>query len=546
MRAPRRVPTPLVALPALALLAGCVSAPAGGQDEPAPDPAPHSAAEPQDAPESVPGDSIPEDCDTDPEPDKRQLRGAWLTTVRNIDWPSEPGLDADQQREELREWLDRAADLRLNAVYFHVRPTADAVYESEYESWARYLTGEQGGDPGYDPLAYAVEQAHLRGLELHAWFNPYRVGWEDPDLAGLTDDHPAERNPEWLIVHDEQGYLDPGNPDVREWVGDVVLDVVERYDIDGVHFDDYFYPYPGGGGEFADDESWEEHGGDFDDRDQWRRDNINRLIAGVHERIQDTEPWVQFGVSPFGVWRNADSDSTGSDTSALQSYDAQHADTRTWIQEGWIDNVIPQLYWERGRPDADYEVLVPWWSEEVADTDVDLYIGQAAYRVGEQGWTDDDALSRQLDFNTEHPRVGGDVYFSLASLTGPAAGAMEHLLDHHYTRPALPPQASGADQGPPAVADLSAERSGDEVHLQWSPVEQARFFAVYRVPGAEGEDDPCDLADAAHLVDLVGAEDEETQSWTGSAPDDSGARFYVTALDPYRTEGAVGPAAAVE
>lgn len=538
MARPRRPSTPLAAALVLAASA-CVADPSPPDD---------SAAEP-----------IPADCATDAEVPKRELRGAWLTTVRNIDWPSEPGLSAAEQRAELVEWFDLAADLRLNAVYFHVRPTADAVYASELEPWARYLTGEQGGDPGLDPLAEAVELAHERGIELHAWFNPYRVGWEDPDLDGLVDDHPVSENPDWLVVHDDQGYLDPGNPDVRDWVTRVVLDVVTRYDIDGVHFDDYFYPYPGSGADFEDDASFADHGDGFDDRDAWRRENVNQLIRAVHEGIQQTRPWVQFGVSPFGVWRNADTDPTGSDTRALSSYDALHADTRTWVQEGWIDNVIPQVYWERGRDGADYEVLVPWWAEEVAGTDVDLYIGQAAYRAGDDGWTSDTALSDLLDLNAEHPEVAGDVYYSLGSLADNADAAISEVLDTHYTRPALPPPAHGGDDPPEPVADLRAERDGEAVELHWSPPEGARQFAVYRVPDPDADTDAdsdtgsgadhdglCVLADATHLVDVVGAAEGDTQSWTDPTGGDPGARYQVTALDAYRQESAPGPGARLD
>jgi uncharacterized lipoprotein YddW (UPF0748 family) len=487
--------------------------------------------------------AVPDDCATDPGHPKRQLRAAWLTTVRNIDWPSEAGLPAEEQQAELRDRLDSAVDLGLNAVFLHVRPTADALYASEYEPWARYLTGEQGGAPGYDPLEFAVAEAHARGLELHAWFNPYRVGWRDPDLENLTDDHPARRNPDWLVEYGEEGYLDPGNPDVRAWVGDVVLDVVERYDVDGVHFDDYFYPYPADGEEFDDDASWEAHGGDFTDRGDWRRGNVNRLIADIHGRIRDTKPWVRFGVSPFGIWRNADSDPEGSDTGGLESYDAQYADTRAWIRDGTVDYVVPQLYWHRGFATADYDELVPWWSEQVAGTGVDLYVGQAAYRVGESDFGGADALSRQLDLNAEYPEVTGDVYFSMGDLTGRAAEAMDRVAEDHYRSPALPPRADGGEAAPAPVRDLAVDAGGDGVRLEWGAVEGARSYAVYRVPGEGG--DLCDLADGEHLLAVVGA-DGGAAGYTDAAPVDGPVRYHVTVLDAYRTESAPSPAARVE
>ncbi|WP_159945208.1 MULTISPECIES: glycoside hydrolase family 10 protein [unclassified Nocardiopsis] len=473
--------------------------------------------------------------------DRHRMRGAWLTTVRNIDWPSEPGLPADEQRAELDAYLDDAAALGLNAVFLHVRPTADAVYASELEPWARYLTGEQGGDPGYDPLEYAVAGAHERGLELHAWFNPYRVGFQDPDVESLVPEHPARRNPDWMVRYGDEAYLDPGNPEVRAWVTGVIMDVVERYDVDGVHFDDFFYPYPKAGEEFDDDATWREHGDGFDDRDGWRRDNVNRLVAGVHERIQETKPWVRFGISPFGIWRNDTSDPTGSATSGLESYSAQHADTRAWIREGTVDYVAPQLYWHRGFDTADYEVLADWWSAEVEGTGVDLYIGQAAYRVGEDGWTGRDALSAQLDYSGALPGVGGDVYFSIKNLRTQAADAYAALSAAHYGQPALPPRAQAPGERGPlagAVGDVTARDADGRVDVAWEEAEGARFYAVYRLPAdlARTASGPGEARCAALAsADLVGVTGRTELSDT--APLDGGAGYVVTALDDYRAEG---------
>ncbi|WP_285728778.1 family 10 glycosylhydrolase [Nocardiopsis sp. ATB16-24] len=470
--------------------------------------------------------------------DKRQMRGAWLTTVGNIDWPSKPGLSAEEQKKEMDERLDEAVDLDLNTVFLHVRPTADAVYESDMEPWSKYLTGEQGGDPGYDPLEYAVEEAHKRGLELHAWFNPYRVGMNS-DIEELADDHPAKENPDWLVTHGREGYFDPGNPDVRNWVTDVIMDVVERYDIDGVHFDDFFYPYPAENATFDDDESWEEHGEGFDDRDQWRRNNVNQLIRDVDERIEETKPWVRFGISPFGIWRNDTSDSSGSPTSGLESYSAQHADTRAWIREEIIDYVVPQLYWERGFDDADYEKLVPWWSEEVKDTDVDLYIGQAAYRAEDKGWNDK-TLSKQLDYSSDYSEVDGDVYFSFKSLKNVGEKAYERVRDDHYGDPVLPPLADESRDGEPtvgAVEGLDATTDDDRTKLEWQPVEGARSYAVYKLDSedaakvATGDlEQYCDVLSEDNLVAMTGETSVKEKT-------DEDASYVVTALDDYRVEG---------
>ncbi|CAL9606053.1 hypothetical protein SUDANB121_05549 [Nocardiopsis dassonvillei] len=472
---------------------------------------------------------------------ERRMRGAWLTTVRNIDWPSEPGLPAAEQQAELDAYLDDAVAMGLNAVFLHVRPTADAVYASDREPWARYLTGEQGGDPGYDPLEYAVARAHERGLELHAWFNPYRVGLQEPDIENLVDDHPVKRNPEWLVDYGTEAYVDPGNPEVREWVTGVIMDVVERYDIDGVHFDDFFYPYPKDGEEFDDDASWEAHGGDFDDRGDWRRDNVDQLMRDVHGAIGESKPWVSFGVSPFGIWRNQATDPTGSPSSGLQSYDAQYADTRTWIREGTVDYVAPQLYWERGFGTADYEALADWWANEVEGTGVDLYIGQAAYRLGEDGWTGDDALSTQLDYSGGMEQVDGDVYFSIRSLRENPA-AVDDLLGVHYADPALPPRTDSGEEEARvgAVAGVSARAGDDGVEVRWDAAEGARFYAVYRLPAAAAEAGDATVCEELTPANLVGVTGTTGFTDTGAGDD---AVYAVTALDDYRAQGPVGEVA---
>ncbi|WP_026122473.1 glycoside hydrolase family 10 protein [Nocardiopsis halotolerans] len=491
--------------------------------------------------------AAPVRCDVNGEEDGRRMRGAWLTTVRNIDWPSEPGLPAEEQKAELDAYLDDAVDMGLNAVFLHVRPTADALYESDLEPWARYLTGEQGGDPGYDPLEYAVAGAHERGLELHAWFNPYRVGFQDPDVENLTEDHPARRNPGWLVDYGDEAYLDPGDPEVRAWVSRVVLDVVERYDVDGVHFDDFFYPYPVQGEEFDDDASWEAHGDGFDSRADWRRDNVNQLIADVHAGIERIRPWVSFGISPFGIWRNDSTDPAGSATSGLQSYDAQYADTLAWIEEGTIDYVAPQLYWERGFGVADYEVLADWWAQRVEGTGVDLYIGQGAYRVGEEGWESESALSTQLDYSGGLPQVDGDVYFSIGSLRSNAADAYARLAGDHYDGPALPPRSDAPGGREPlvgAVGGVTAQTVEDGVDVEWEAVEGARFYAVHRLPadaaGSGVGEGLCAAVTADRLVGVTGR-----TGLTDTAPAEDGVRYVVTALDDYRAQGPVGEVADV-
>ncbi|WP_329130181.1 family 10 glycosylhydrolase [Streptomyces sp. NBC_01476] len=368
----------------------------------------------------------------------RELRGMWIASVTNTDWPSEPGLPAAQQRRELLDLLDLAVERRLNAVMFQVRPTADAFWPSPYEPWSRYLTGTQGRDPGWDPLGTAVHEAHRRGLELHAWFNPYRVAMtEDPGT--LAAGHPVRRHPEWAVPFGGKLYYNPGLPEVRRFVEDAMLDAVRRYPLDAVHWDDYFYPYPVAGQTFQDDDAYARYGAGFPDRDAWRRNNTDLLVHETAARIKRIRPRTRFGISPFGVWRNAATDPLGSATTAgVQTYDDLHADTRRWVREEWIDYIAPQVYWNIGFAAADYATLVPWWSDVVTGTRVRLYIGEALYKVGVAGqppaWQDPAELTRHLDLCAGHPEVRGNIYFSATQVAADPLGAMSLVAERYKFR----------------------------------------------------------------------------------------------------------------
>ncbi|WUQ07967.1 family 10 glycosylhydrolase [Streptomyces sp. NBC_00250] len=372
------------------------------------------------------------------------FRGMWIATVANRDWPSRAGLTAEEQRAELVAHLDTAVERRLNAVVLQVRPTADALWPSPYEPWAQYLTGTQGRDPGWDPLGTAVEEAHARGLELHAWFNPYRVA-NHTDPTRLVAGHPARLHPEWVLPYGGKLYYNPGLPEVRAFVQDAMLDALRRYDIDAVHWDDYFYPYPVAGQVFADDEAYARYGGDFPDKASWRRNNTDLLVSETAARIKALKPQVAFGVSPFGVWRNIATDPEGSDTRAgVQTYDDLYADTRKWIREGWIDYVVPQLYWNIGLPAADYAKLLPWWDAVVRGTGVGLYIGEALYKAGDPAhpaaWQDPKELSRHLELAAGYRAVGGHCYFSAKEVAADPIGAMTTVVADHYPTRVRPPR----------------------------------------------------------------------------------------------------------
>jgi uncharacterized lipoprotein YddW (UPF0748 family) len=371
--------------------------------------------------------------------DEGETRAAWIATVDNIDWPSRPGLPPSDQQQEYRALLDDLRQHGLNTVIVQVRPTADAMWPSPYEPWSHWLTGVQGKDPGYDPLAFLVEEAHARGLKFHAWFNPFRVS-KQADVAKLVAEHPARQHPDWVFEYGGQLYYDPGEPAVREFVTQVVIDVAQRYAIDGVHFDDYFYPYPVQGAQIPDGETFNAHGAGVGNVGDWRRQNVDRLVAGVSERLAALNRDVEFGISPFGIWRNRATDPRGSATSGLQSYDATYADSYAWVRNGWVDYIAPQVYWEIGHPAADYAALVPWWAEAVAGTRVELYMGQAAYKVGSSPAWDDGELADHLALNREHAEVRGDVFFSARSLSTNGAAAMERVTAEHYS---CPPAGTG-------------------------------------------------------------------------------------------------------
>ncbi|MEV6014139.1 family 10 glycosylhydrolase [Streptomyces sp. NPDC051997] len=373
----------------------------------------------------------------------RAMRGLWLATASNRDWPSRTGLSAARQRAELLGLLDTAVRLRLNTVFFQVRPAADALWPSPYEPWSRCLTGVQGKDPGWDPLGTAVREAHARGLELHAWFNPYRVSGQ-PDPARLAPSHPARLHPDWTVRHGGKLYYNPGLPPVRTFVRAAMLDAVRRYRLDGVHWDDYFYPYPVRGERFDDDAAYAEHGGGFSSRAAWRRHNIDLLVQEMAAGIKKARPGVRFGISPFGVWRNASTDPLGSPTRAgVETYDDLYADTRKWVRQRWVDYICPQLYWNIGFAAADYARLLPWWAAVARGTGVGLYAGEALYKAGDPAqpaaWQDPAELSRHLTLARRYPEVGGHVFFAASEAGADRVGAMARVVADHYRQPAKPP-----------------------------------------------------------------------------------------------------------
>jgi uncharacterized lipoprotein YddW (UPF0748 family) len=461
----------------------------------------------------------------------RQLRAMWLTTVRNSDWPSRPGLDEQTIKAEYRGWLDLAQRMNHNAIFVHVRPSGDAFWPSRFAPWSQWLTGRADGQgPGWDPMAFMVAETHARNLEFHAWFNPYKAG-QVGAMQALPPNHPLHQHPDWAVTYpagssSARVYFNPGIPQARRFVEDSILELAEKYDIDGVHFDDFFYPYPSSGQDFPDDAAFATFGAGAAKGD-WRRQNVNLFIQEMHTRIKKLKPWVKFGVSPFGIWRNQTTDPRGSATSGLQSYDAIYADTRLWVTEGWLDYIVPQIYWHIGFDVANYAVLLPWWSALVSGTSVQLYIGQADYRIGQKGvWADPAEIDRQLALNGGY-KVSGSVHFSARQVRDNQLGAVLRYRDAHYSGPALVPampQLPGVRPQPPTLAGAQRD-DGGAVKLTWrgdAGLPSSRH-AVYRV----------DLATqgAAQLIATMPG-GPGTRSWTDPAAEPGQTYAYcVTTLD---------------
>ncbi|HEY1488483.1 MAG TPA: family 10 glycosylhydrolase [Micromonosporaceae bacterium] len=505
-------------------------------------------------------------CTVNPATPKRQFRAVWIATVQSLDWPS--STDEATAKAQFIHELDYAVSKNMNAVIVQIRPTADAFWPSPYEPWSGYLTGVRGQDPGWDPLAFMVSAAHARNLEFHAWFNPFRASMPATsassteaggDIDKLAPTSPLREHPDWAVTYPvgtaaSQLYYNPGIPAVRAYVENAIMDAVSRYDIDGVQFDDYYYPYPAAGQDFGDDATFAQYGAGFTSKADWRRNNIDQFIQEIGARIHAAKPWVRFGVSPFGIWRNNTSDPLGSATSGSESYDTTYSDTRLWVAKGWVDYVAPQIYWNIGFAVADYAALVPWWSSVVAGTNVQLYIGQANYKQGAAGqgapWFDPGEISKHLTFNEAYPNVDGDIFFREQIVESDPIGSTTQLVADHYTHPALIQANTHTAAKPlmfPVVTSV-ARTSAGTVDLRWhstasgvGPFGSVTSYAIYRFDGLTAPG-TCGLADASHLVASLRATPGAAQRWIDPTAQAGHAyTYYVTALDRNWNESAAGP-----
>lgn len=415
--------------------------------------------------------------DLDAPPVPREFRGVWIATVDNIDWPSKPGLPVDSQKAELLSLLDHAARIRLNAVILQVRPAADALYRSTLEPWSVYLTGRNGRppQPAWDPLAFAVAEAHRRGMELHAWFNPYRARFRG-DRGPLSSRHVSRTMGSAVKRYGQYLWMDPGEPSVRAHTTRVILDVVRRYDIDGVHIDDYFYPYPerdrrGRVIPFPDNASWSRYqrsGGTLE-RDAWRRRNVDLLIEALYRGIKAEKRWVKFGISPFGIWRPG----YPSSVRGLDAYDVLFADSRRWLVEGWLDYFTPQLYWAVGASQQSYPELLEWWASQ-NQRGRHLWPGNGTYKVtnvGSARWPASEML-QQINLTRDRPGAGGNVHYNMTALVRSVDALADKLATGPYMGPALVPASPWLATSAPPTPVVSMTRSPRAISLRISPADR--------------------------------------------------------------------------
>lgn len=473
---------------------------------------------------------------------KREFRGVWIATVANIDWPSKPGLNSDIQKAELIRILDEHQKTGMNAIMLQIRPATDALYGKSRELWSRFLTGKQGQAPTpyYDPLEFAIEEAHKRGIELHAWFNPYRATFDLID-ANTSPKHITKQKPEWFFTYGGKKLFNPGLPEVRQYIIGVIMDVVRNYDIDGVHFDDYFYPYPEANQPLKDAESFSKYGKAFKNIDDWRRNNVDTLIHALSDSIHATKKYMKFGVSPFGIWRNKSQDPLGSISNGFDGYGKLYADARKWVQKGWLDYLNPQIYFPFGYDVAPYDKLTDWWADNAFGKHV--YIGHAVYRATEkrQAWVSKSQLPDQIRYLRKNSNIQGSVYFSSKSLTNNLAGFQDSLRNDFYRYPALTPTMEWLDAVKPnAPAELTAKKSEKGIELNWkegaaaSDGEKAYGYMVYRFKRGER----IDIEQAKQIIS-ISFDSSKTSYLDSTAQANQSYIYVVSAIDRLKNESAL-------
>lgn len=442
---------------------------------------------------------------------KREFRGVWVATVTNIDFPNRKGQSPTDLESDWRELVSFYEERNFNAIIAQIRPVSDAFYSSKLAPWSRFLTGQQGQNKdGFDPLEMMIKETKKKGLEFHAWLNPYRATMT-LDTTNLAKTHPLSQHPEWAIQYGNKWYLNPGLPEVRNYITEIIEEILINYDIDAIHFDDYFYPYKIAGLNFPDSLDFAKSGFGFFNVEDWRRHNVDVLIEQISKKIKAIAPHVKFGISPFGVWRNQDRDPVnGSETRAGQtSYDDLYADVIKWMDEGWIDYLVPQLYWHIGYPPADYEKLINWWNDRGYERHI--YIGQGAYKIGdnpEKAWYSRDEMPKQIRLSREQSNILGNIYFSSKSLRRNPLGITDSLANNYYQNKALIPQMNYLEVTELAPPNLDKiKRKKDKIRLCWSRTEkiiEPGYCVIYRFK----DNNPGEFDDPRNILAITEVSDK--------------------------------------
>ena len=464
-------------------------------------------------------------------PPKREFRGAWLHTVAQTKYAamSERGM-----KQYFSRLLDLLHEAGINTVIFQIRPQADAWYNSSLEPWSEFITGRVGRNPGWDPLAYMVDECHRRNMDIHAWINPYRVKLTARESAFRETFIRKNRN--WIVRYGSSLWFDPGIPDCREHIVKVVSEIVKNYDIDGIHMDDYFYPYPIAGLNFPDDASFRNYGKsqgyNSSQKDDWRRNNVNTLVRELHETIRNTKPWVRFGISPFGIYRNIKQDPQGSETDGLSNYDDLYADALLWMKEGWIDYCVPQLYWEIGHSRADYQTLAEWWGK--LNFASSIYVGQDIVRTMNPG-----QLQEKMTLVRNNDGLKGNCFWPAYELENNTGYIVDSLVMNYHYYPSLPPVDLLAEhRAPEPVYELDL-RDDYKIgkHLSWktirprSEIERPAYFVIYRfLKGYEPEN----IEDPRNIIGIT----QNHHFVLPSHPYSGDWLYVVTALSRVHSESA--------
>ena len=463
---------------------------------------------------------------------KREFRGAWIQAVNG----QFRGIPTEKLKQTLIDQLNSLQGAGINAIIFQVRPEADALYASQLEPWSRFLTGVQGQAPSpyWDPMQFMIDECHKRGMEFHAWINPYRV--KTSLKSELSPNHLYNIHPEWFVTYNNQLFFDPALPESRRHICMVVADIVSRYDVDAIHMDDYFYPYPAKGMDFPYDASFARYGGGFTNRADWRRSNVNILIQKIHETIRGLKPWVKFGISPFGIYRNEKNDPLGSKTNGLQNYDDLYADVLLWARNGWVDYNIPQIYWQIGHPAADYETLVKWWAKNTENRP--LFIGQSVMNTIQNADPKNPSMNqlpRKMALERAYQTIGGSCQWPASAVVENAGKYRDALVQEYHKYPALVPVFDFMDdKAPGKVRKVKKVWTEDGYMLFWTPpkakdeMDRAVQYVVYRF----GDKEKVNIDDASHIVAV-------TRNNFYKLPYKDGKnkyRYVVTALDRLHNE----------